>query len=220
MQKKFLQWLRLPLIVLGFSLFAPVLGAQQLVKGQDFMVIDPPIKTNTPDRIEVMEFFSYACNHCNDLHPIISEWAKQLPKDVVFKRSPIPGSAFYTMMAKGYYALEAVGLLQKLDTEVFNAIHKGARPPFNDPKSLAKWVGSKGGDADKFLDAFNSFGVDGKVRLSGQQFDNAGLSGVPAIVVDGRYQVLGKNVNGFTGLIELTDKVIAMRRAERSKGEK
>lgn len=220
MQQKFFQWLRLPLIALGFCLFAPVLGAQQLIKDQDFAVIDPPIKTSNPERIEVIEFFSYACNHCNDLHPVISAWAKQLPKDVEFKRSPIPGSPFYTMMAKAYYALEAIGELQRLDTEVFNAIHQSGRPPFNDAKSLAKWVGSKGGDADKFLNAFNSFGIDSKVRASDQLFDNAGLSGVPAIVVDGRYQVLNKNAKSFEDLLARADRIIAMRRAERSKGGK
>ena len=39
-------------------------------------------------KIEVLEFFSYGCPHCNDFNPLIHAWAL-LPADVVFRKVPI-----------------------------------------------------------------------------------------------------------------------------------
>ena len=214
--KNKLNWLYALLIVpVGLLMFTPSAFAQQLVKDTDYSVIEPPLKTDNPDKIEVIEFFSYACNHCNNLHPIISEWAKTLPKEVAFKRIPISGSSFYSLMAKAYYALEASGDLEKLDSDVFDAIHGGKRPAFNDPKSLAKWVSDKGGDSEKFLNMMNSFTVDSKIKSGELAFESSKATGVPAIIVDGRYRILNKSTKNLNDLMALTNKVIAMRLAEK-----
>ncbi len=191
------------------------LAQAQLVKGRDYAVIEPALPTDTPEKIEVTEFFSYACPHCNDLNPLIHDWAAKLPADVVFKRIALPGSPFYALMSKLYYTLEATGDVDRLDSAVFNAIHgKGLK--LIDAKSITTWVTSQGVDAQKFTTAFNSFGVDSKVKRAGQVAQQARIQGVPALVVDGRFTVVGQNVKSFKELLALTDKVIEMRRKERA----
>ena len=93
------------------SLLALALPAQaQLAAGVDFAEIKPPLQVDNPAKIEVVEFFSYACPHCNDLNPIVKKWAAKLPADVAFKRVPVSfNSPFYQLMARLYYALEAIG---------------------------------------------------------------------------------------------------------------
>ena len=55
---------------LALSLLALAAPAQaQLAVGRDYVAIDPPLTTDTPAKIEVIEFFSFACPHCADLHP-------------------------------------------------------------------------------------------------------------------------------------------------------
>lgn len=61
----------------------------QLAVGRDYTVIEPAQGTDDPGRIEVVEFFSYACSHCNEFHPHVSKWASKLPGDVTFKRVPV-----------------------------------------------------------------------------------------------------------------------------------
>lgn len=204
------------LAAVAFFSFAPFAAAQQeLVAGRDFVAVEPIQPTDNPAKIEVTEFFSYACSHCNALNPLISEWAEKLPADVEFKRVPVGFNPFYKLMAKFYYTLEAIGELKRLDAAVFAAIHdKGLR--LVDEKSLTEWVVLQGVDAKKFSDAFNSFSVSSKATRGDQLAAGAKIKGVPAIFVDGRYLVAGGS-GSYADLLVLTDRVIAKRRGERNK---
>ncbi len=186
----------------------------QLAIGRDYAAIDPPLTTDNPGKIEVIEFFSYACPHCSDLHPHLGRWAAKLPADVVLHRVPVGfNQPYYQLMARFYYALETLGELQKLDGAVFKAIHeKGLK--LVDEKSLTEWVAAQGVDAKKFQDAFNAFGVVSKAKRADQLAQAARITGVPALVVDGRYLVTGKEIKTLPDLLALTDKVIDKRRAE------
>jgi thiol:disulfide interchange protein DsbA len=203
---------------IALALFSLALPAHaQLALGRDYVVVEPAQLTDDPGKIEVIEFFSYACPHCNDLAPYIAKWAAKLPGDIAFRRIPVGfSSPFYQNMARLYYALDAIGELQRLDDGVFNAIHvKGLK--LIDEKSIAEWVTAQGVDAKKFSDAYNSFGVISKTKRADQMAQAAKITGVPALVVDGRYLVTGKEVHTHDDLLALTDKVIDKRRAERRK---
>ncbi len=206
-------------IVLALSAGAWALPAQaQLALGRDYVVIDPPQPTADPAKIEVIEFFSYACPHCHDLNPHILKWAAALPADVAFTRLAVGfNDRFYQLMARLYFALEASGELGRLDGAVFDAIHnRGLK--LIDEKSIIEWVSGKGVDAKKFSDAFRSFTVDSKTKRADQMAQLSKITGVPAIVVDGRYLVTGKDVKSHGDLLALANKVIEKRRAERTPG--
>ena len=199
------------------SLLALALPAQaQLAAGVDFAEIKPALQVDNPARIEVVEFFSYACPHCSDLNPLVRKWAAKLPADVAFKRVPVSfNSPFYVLMAKLFYALEGTGEMAKLDAAVFDAIHvKGLK--LIDDKSVLEWVTAQGVDAKTFSDAYNSFGVMSKIKRTDQLSRAAKIPGVPALVVDGRYLVVGKNVKNHDELLALTEKVIDKARTERA----
>ncbi len=199
------------------SLLVLALPAQaQLAAGVDFAEIKPPLQVDNPAKIEVVEFFSYACPHCNDLNPIVKKWAAKLPADVAFKRIPVSfNSPFYQLMAKLFYTLESLGEIEKLDAAAFDAIHvKGLK--LIDEKSVQEWAVSQGVDAKKFSDAFKSFSVDSNVKRADQLSRSAKIPGVPALVVDGRYLVVGKNVKNHDELLALTEKVIDKVRGERT----
>ena len=199
------------------SLLVLALPAQaQLAAGVDFAEIKPPLQVDNPAKIEVVEFFSYACPHCNDLNPIVKKWAAKLPADVAFKRIPVSfNSPFYQLMAKLFYTLESLGEIEKLDAAAFDAINvKGLK--LIDEKSVQERAVSQGVDAKKFSDAFKSFSVDSNVKRADQLSRSAKIPGVPALVVDGRYLVVGKNVKNHDELLALTEKVIDKVRGERT----
>ena len=212
MKKHLTGWLAaIALALLSFAAQA------QLAVGRDYALIDPAQPTDTPTKIEVTEFFSYACPHCADLEPYIVKWAAKLPADVVLKRVPVGfNNPFYQLMARFYYTLEAIGENKRLDAAVFSAIHeKGLK--LIDDKSLMDWVTAQGVDAKTFSDAYSSFGVMSKVKRADQLAQAAKIRGVPALVVDGRYLVVGQNVKSHAEMLALTDKIIDKRRAERNK---
>ncbi len=209
MRKHFGGWLAA--LTVGFFVVAAPAQAQ-LVAGRDYTVIEPAQPTDTPSAIEVVEFFSYACPHCSDLNPMIHQWAAKLPSDVVFKRVPVSFNPFYELMARLFYSLETTGDLARLDEPLFNAIHVKGLKLINE-KSITEWVTSQGVDALKFGDAWKSFNVNSKTKRADQMARNFRIQGVPAIAVDGRYLVGGKNLQE---LMTLTDKVIDKRRSERN----
>ena len=86
--------------------------------------ISPAQPTEDASKIEVLEFFSYGCPHCADFNPLLHAWAAKLPGDVVIKKVPITfGRAAWANIAKLYYTLEITGDLQRLESDVFKAIH-------------------------------------------------------------------------------------------------
>lgn len=196
---------------------ACVLGAAPLQaaiqEGVDYRNIEPPQRTSTAGKIEVLEFFSYGCPHCNEFYPMISAWAARLPKDVEFKRVATGlGRQAWTNFAKLYYALEYTGDLQRLDAEIFHALHE-EHQMLNDEASIADWVARQGLDRARFVSAYESFGVATKVSQAEQMLEDHKVEGVPGLTVDGKYVVLGTN---FAELLEHTDALIAKVRAERA----
>jgi thiol:disulfide interchange protein DsbA len=203
-------WSWLSALAVGFCLCSPAAQAQPAA-GRDYRVIEPAQPTDDPGRIEVIEFFSYACPHCNDLNPLIKKWSGNLPRDVFFRRVPVNFNPFYELMSKLFYTLDTTGDLARLDAELFSAIHEKGLKLVSE-KSIGEWAVSQGVDARRFSEAWNSFSVNSKVKRADQIARNHRVQSVPAIVVDGRYLVLSKSL---LELPDLTDQIIALRRAER-----
>lgn len=191
--------------------------ATELAVGRDYVPIVPAQQTDNPNKIEVLEFFSYGCPHCNDFNPIVGKWSSALPGDVVFKRVPVTfGRPQWASLAKLYYALEATGDLARLDGMVFNALHKSGDRLY-DEQTITDWVAARGVDRKKFTEAYQSFGVNSKVRRADQMVQAYKISGVPAMTVDGKYLVTGKELAGLQDVPGLTDRVIDKARSERKK---
>src|SRR5215472_36324 len=167
---------------------APV-GAQ-LAEGRDYRLLTPARPTSSPRKIEVVEFFSYACPHCARFNPLISAWVAKQPKDVVFRRVAVSyGRDAWMNLARTYYALEATGDLNKLDGALFRAIHDEHRNLFEE-QSIADWVGKQGGDAARFANAYVSFGVNNQTVQADQMTTDYLIDAVPTLAVDGRYVLI------------------------------
>ncbi len=183
-------------------------------EGRDFKTISPPL-ASPRDKIEVIEFFSYGCNHCSDFHPLISKWAEKLPKDVSFRRIPVSfNRPEWARLSKIYYALEATGDLAKLDAAVFIAIHE-QRVQFKTDEAVVAWAASKGADAKKFGEAMGAFSMQAKIQRADQDASAARIGGVPSLAVDGKYLINSEAAGNYEELLKLTDSVIAKARQER-----
>lgn len=206
------------LLAITLAMLAVVLPVRaELVVGRDYVPIIPAQMTDTPAKIEVIEFFSYGCPHCSDFHPIVGKWAAALPSDVTFKRVPVTfGRPPWASLARLFYALEATGDLAKLDSAVFDALHKAGSKLYDD-KSITAWVAAQGVDAKRFTEAYNSFAVVSKAKRADQLVQTYKIQGVPAMTVDGKYLVTGKELKGLAELPALTDQVIGMARSDRKK---
>ncbi|MDR2637320.1 MAG: thiol:disulfide interchange protein DsbA/DsbL [Zoogloeaceae bacterium] len=166
-----------------------------------------PQAKESPDKIEVIEFFSYGCNHCNDFHPILKAWIARQQPDVVVRRIPVAWNRSWENLARLYYTLESLGDLTRLDDAVFNALHKERRELFSE-RSLLRWYVEQGGNGEKFAATFKSFGVMSKVRQAEQKRAAMSVEGVPTLIVEGQYHIEGD----FTRMLQAADQLIAQAR--------
>ncbi|MBX9810764.1 MAG: thiol:disulfide interchange protein DsbA/DsbL [Burkholderiales bacterium] len=201
------------MLVLGLASSA----AAQPVAGKDYRLIDPPQPTDSGKKVEVIEFFWYGCPHCNSLQPSLRAWLKRKPADVEFKRVPAIFQDSWVPLSKAYYALDAMGLVEKLHHDVFAAIHE-QKIRLQEPKVLFDWVAGKGVDKQKFIDTYNSFAVQGRTQRSIDLTRNYDIPGTPALVIDGKYltapsrTLKADNSIDYDRFFQVVDQLIALAR--------
>ena len=188
----------------------------ELVEGRDYTVLPHPQPTESGKNIEVLEFFWYGCPPCYDLHPHIKTWLKKMPKDVSFRYVPAIFRPNWIPGLKTFYAMEALGERDKLHDKVYEAIHAD-KVDLTKDEVLFDWIAKQGIDRQKFIDAYNSFSVQNQVAKSTQISKDYNLSGVPTVVVDGRYLTSGRMGGTPQDTIKILDELIEKVRKERLK---
>jgi protein dithiol oxidoreductase (disulfide-forming) len=178
-----LKWVALGAMAMSFGAGAQ----QQFAEGANFVRLKNPQPVESGAKIEVIEFFSYGCNHCRDLEEFLGPWAKKVPADVAFKRVPVAFQAAWMNLGKIYYTLEALGR-DDLTIKVFQAIHSaGIR--MNEEKAFIEWAKNNGLDEAKVKELWNSFSVNSKMNRARTLAGNYGVDGVPMLFVDGKFKV-------------------------------
>ena len=165
----------------------------ELVKGRDYSVIEPAQPVGSGRKIEVLDFFWYGCPHCNRLEPHLNAWLKRKPAEADFKRVPAAFRESWLPLARAHYALQALGLADKLHGELFAAIHDQKtleiKTLASDPAPLFDWMAAKGVDRKKFADAYNSPAVAARTQSTTETTRKYALPDVPAVVINGRYLI-------------------------------
>jgi thiol:disulfide interchange protein DsbA len=145
-----------------------------------------PVQT-VGKKVEVIEFFMYHCPHCNALEPTFEQWVKKQGDNITLKRVHLPFTGPNDPEAHLYLTLEALGKVEQMHAKVFKAVHVD-RIRLNQDAAIIDWVSKNGIDRKTFTDAWNSFGVMTKLRRLPQLVNDYKVDGVPAIIVDGKYQ--------------------------------
>lgn len=154
--------------------------------GVDYRVLDKAQPTDSGKKVEVTEFFWYACPHCHALEPSLVEWVRKQGDRISFKRVPVAFRDSFVPQQKLYYTLEALGELERMHPRVFAAIHV-ERNGLNTDAAITDFVVKNGIDKKKFLDTYNSFGIQTKARRAAQMQADYKVDGVPLIAIGGKY---------------------------------
>ncbi|WP_047515623.1 thiol:disulfide interchange protein DsbA/DsbL [Methylophilus sp. Q8] len=190
--------------------------------GEQFDQVAQQITTDQPAKIEVMELFWYGCPHCYHMEQPLQAWVKKLPADVYFKRIPALPNANWAPLAKTYFAMQELGVLEKLHSQLFDAIHKSkALSPQADEASLIDWVTKQGGlDKIKVEKAFKSFAINMQMNKAMQTFRASGATGVPALIIDGKFITGSSMAGGNEAALQTADFIIQNVRKDRAAGKK
>ena len=175
---------------LAFAVGLSSMSYANFVEGQDYKTLPNPEKI-AGDVIVVREFFWYGCPHCYSLEPYMQQWAKTRGNDVAFFRTPAAMNPVWEVSARGFYAAQIMGHEEKTHQALFDTIHKDGKHVDRSKETLADWYAAQGVDKTKFNTAYDSFAVTTKVERSKAGAKNYQLTGVPAVVVHGKYVVTG-----------------------------
>lgn len=203
--------LRLLLIATVLAASSGIAMAQGHSHDKPFEVL-PAVQPQPAGKIEVLEFFQYGCGTCSKFEPVMADWKKKLPADVVVRRVPVAFDNARVPHARIYFTLEALGLADKLHAKVFEAVLE-QKLPMNQMSEIADFMEKQGVDRRKWLDAYGSPQVGEKTLAALQTWRNFQVDGTPAVGVAGKYLTAPFMVGSFEGTIKQVNELIAKERA-------
>ena len=192
-------------------LFFSCAQAEEYVQGRHYQILDNPTVTRNPSKIEVVEVFWFGCNHCYALESYIQPWKKNLPNDVDFWKSHITWNAQAETHARLFYSAKALGIEEKAIPAAFTAIWREGRNLLGNSEVEYFFKGF-GIEKERYLSVSNSFGVNNAVKQANNRMRQWAVTGVPTIIVNGKYKVSGTREIGTSKLLEVVDFLIEKER--------
>jgi len=178
-----------------------------------------PVPNSDPNKIEVVEMFSYLCIHCFNFDAAVHEWAKRQDDGVVFTRVPAIFSKPWQLYAQAFYTAEALGVSDKTHDAIFESVHT-FKQNLQTPEALAGLFKKAAGvEEEAFMKAFNSFSVRSKVQQADSRGRQVRLSSVPTLIVNGKYKTNSSLAGTNVGMLQVVDFLIKKEQAAAAEAE-
>jgi thiol:disulfide interchange protein DsbA len=186
-------------------------AADTYIAGKHYEVLETPVRTSDPKRIEVAEVFWYGCSHCFSFEPMVSTWASQLPEDVNFMHSPAIWHKSMELHARAYYTAKALKVLDSVHLAIFEAMNL-KKNKLASKEAIGKIFVAQGVDLDKFNKTFDSFGVVSATKQADARQRSYGIKGTPEMVVNGKYRLSAKMAGSQQGMLKVAEYLISIER--------
>ncbi len=203
-------------LIAAFSLaFVINQSSAQSLDDSKYKAVKTPFKVSTGDKIEVAELFWFSCGHCFALEPAVNKWKASKPDNAEFVKVPAVFGKRGEFHAKAFYTMKALDAPEQAYEDFFKKIHV-ERKRINDLGALVSLLANYEKTEEQVTSAFNSFLVDNQVRTAAKISRQSGATGVPTIVVDGKY-LTGQSMHsdGATGLFNTVNLLVEKAAAER-----
>ena len=192
-------------------LFFSCAQAEEYVAGRHYEILDSPSVTRDPSKVEVVEVFWFGCNHCYALESYILPWKKTLPKDVDYWKSHATWNPTLKIHARLFYSAKALGIEDKIVPGAFTAIQREGRF-LTGNSELEYFFKGFGVEKEKYFSVSNSFGVNNAVKQADNRMRQWTITGVPTLIVNGKYKVSGTREVGTDRLLDVVDFLIEKER--------
>ncbi len=200
------------MMLFGGTVQAQQEGMVPYQEGLHYFKIDNA-KAIPGDTVEVTEFFSYLCSHCNTFEPYVNSWAARIPDYVDFKRVPVVfGRSSWELYARAFATAEIMNLPEEAHMGMMDRIWK-EKKMMRSLDQIADFYVEYGADKEKFLSTAQSFAVDGKIRKDQQLVRSYGITGTPSLVVAGKYRIAGSQaVPSFDVMLDVVDYLVEIEK--------
>lgn len=193
------------------TISATLMMATVACAADDYQLTGKPSTQRDDGKIEVVEFFWYGCPHCFSFEPYLAEWEESLAEDVVIRREAPDLNSSWKPHSQAFYAAELMGVSHLMHKPLFDAIHK-EKQPLRTLESIGSFVETLGIDKEKFLSTAKSFAVEGRISQARKLAIQYGLTGVPAVVVNGKYRTSASFAGGNEKWTAVIDRLVEQER--------
>jgi protein dithiol oxidoreductase (disulfide-forming) len=196
--------------------FSVAAAGGQPIAGIDYQDLGSAASTPSSGDVEVVEYFWYRCPHCYALEPLLNPWIADLPAGVHFRRIPAVLGKEWLIDARVFYALDAIGELDRLHQKLLYAIHeKGGRRLDRSAYEqwVAEWLRGQGVDMQRYQAAYESAGVQEKVLHAADVSRRLKLEGTPTFEIAGRY-IVNPPIGDRRRVLEITNYLVGKIRAD------
>lgn len=174
--------------LLAMVVFPAQALVERFVAGTHYEIVGD-VDAPKPDKPHVIEFFSYGCPHCEHLEPDLMAWYEKHKNDIRFERIPAEWNGYFALLGRLYLTLDQMGVAEEASEKVFSYIHKQRKPLRKESQIMTFAEKQLGLDPEKFKTAWESDEVGKGLKEAGMALRQYRVSGVPALVVNGRYYV-------------------------------
>ena len=201
-------------------LFTAVLPVTALAQdayqaGVHYQVLETPVRTANPEKIEVNEVFAYTCVHCYRFETVIGPWKQTLADDVDFRRTPViwADGDPTEQLARAYYMADvALKETENFHKLLFRSVQEEKKMPRKKDDVIDLFVGY-GIDKAKAESAYNNFSVASQVQLAKARAKGYKIEGTPEVIVNGKYRISTTMAGNHEHVLKVADYLIAKERA-------
>ena len=151
----------------------------------------------------------------------LKTWEKSIPEDVNFTLMPATFKSWIEH-AKVFYAAKFLGLQEDMHQELFDTVQSNQRK-YRTVDSLKPLFIKRGVDEAKFDQLFETGGfrkisqIDQAVEQADKKMKSVNISGVPALIVNGKYKVGVSEAGGLGNMLKITNFLLEKERKANTK---
>ena len=192
-----------------FALFL-ILITSSNVFAQKYVQISTEKQQESKDII-IYEFFWYGCPHCYNLEPTMDRIEADLEKDTKVVKLPVALRDSWIPHDKLYYALEQMDKIDQVHNLIFEEIHLEDNR-LNTEQQMIDFLGKHGIDTDKFIEKYNSFGTEARIKKASNLAKKYQIDSVPTLIINGKFLTSGSYVSSYDELYGVVNLLVERER--------
>jgi thiol:disulfide interchange protein DsbA len=145
---------------------------------------------------------------------MLESWKDRQPESVDFVRVPAIFSNDWELLAQSFYAAESLGVTDQIHMPMFEGIHVKNQDLRRVPLLVDLFETSANISEEDFNTAYNSFSVRSRVQQAKAKGRAYRVTGVPSLIVNGKYRIDGRMAGSNTKMLEVVDYLVAKEQGQ------